>query len=278
MSDNLTFKRKERKYIILENTFEQVVDSIKEKLPIHIFDGVNPYTELETIYLDTKELMLFKEYLNGRSFRFKIRLRRYGHDGVFDNKYLVELKVKHNGISRKKRFILPAECLDDFLKGEKIKPAIKEANKGFVGAQKTYKLIAILIEMNQFVPVMKTSYERIAFQKKSKKNRLTIDRNITHTRLIGKPCEEKLDTYVLESKVIGKTPKWYKKMVNRLSLLKQNRFSKFATGMNSLYFPQRGKYNFSNDDFEIDEMPEVIKESFDLMKSYLKLSDDIEVR
>ena len=271
-NSNLSFKRKERKYIILENTFEEVKNELQKRIPIFIFTGNDPISQMETIYLDTKDLTLFKEYLNRRFFRFKIRLRRYGYNNIFENQYLVELKAKCDGISRKKRFILPAEYLSAFLKGENIKPVIKEINKGMSGAQKTYKLIAKLIELNQLVPVLKTSYERIAFQKKSKKNRVTIDQNIMHTKLMGKSKEVCLDASILESKVAGKTPKWHKKMVNKLSLLRQQRFSKFATGINSLYYPSRGIYNFSDDEFVVEDMPETISQSFDLMKKYLKLA------
>ncbi len=83
----------------MEHTFEEIKEELSEHIPVHIFEGKNPYL-IETTYLDTKEHLLFYEYLNRRKFRFKIRLRRYNDD---DN-YLVELKVKHNGISRKKRF------------------------------------------------------------------------------------------------------------------------------------------------------------------------------
>ena len=243
--DNLSFKRKERKYIILEDTFEEIENELKKHIPIYSFEGEDPNTLMETTYFDTKDFLLFNEYLKRRSFRYKIRMRRYGHEGKFGDSYLVELKVKQNSISIKKRFFLPVKLYRKFLKGEDILKDIRVANKGMVGASKTYKLIAKLIEINNFVPVLKTTYERVAFQKKSKKIRITIDRNIKHQKLLGKKKEVDLDAMILESKVMGKTPKWYKKMVNKLSLLKQVRFSKFATGLNSVYFPNRGNIIFS---------------------------------
>ncbi len=267
---DLNFKRKERKYLILEHTFEEIKKELSEHIPVHIFEGKNPYL-IETTYLDTKDHLLFHEYLNRRKFRFKIRLRKYNDA---DN-YLVELKVKHNGISRKKRFILPAELLSDFLKGKNIKAKVKAANQGLAGALKTYKLISTLITLNEFVPVLRSSYERVSFQKKSKRVRLTVDRKITHEKLLGKPKITTLDAVVLESKVMGKTPKWHKKMVNKLSLLRQKRFSKFSTGINSIYYPARGKYNFEIDEKMKTEIPQKILDSFELMKKYLKLDENI---
>ena len=103
----------------------------------------------------------------------------------------------------------------------------------------------------------------------------SIDRNIKHQKLLGKKKEMDLDAMILESKVMGKTPKWYKKMVNRLSLLKQVRFSKFATGLNSVYFPNRGKYNFFDDfDDSTNEIPEAIINSFEVLVKPFQLSED----
>jgi hypothetical protein len=59
-----------------------------------------------------------------------------------------------------------------------------------------------------------------------------------------------------------------------LSLLKQQRFSKFATGINSLYFPKRGKYYFYHDDSSTGgEMSSRIVESCELLKTALRLGD-----
>jgi SPX domain protein involved in polyphosphate accumulation len=270
----LTFKRKEKKYLILEHTFDQIKEDLEQHIPIQIFKGNNSVSGIETTYLDTKDFLLYKEYLCRRDFRFKIRLRRYKNDGLFDDSYLVELKVKSNKISLKRRFTLPAKLLTRFLKGDNIKQEIKEANKGFSGAQKTYKIIAQLIELNQFVPVLRSSYQRIAFQKKTKRVRITVDQNVKHEKLLGKPDTATLDAVILESKISGKSPKWHKKMVNKLSLLKQMRFSKFATGMNSLYFPQRGKYNFIADREEDYPMPDNLVKSVELINTVIKIQEE----
>jgi SPX domain protein involved in polyphosphate accumulation len=273
---DLTFKRRERKYIILEHTFDEIIKEIEEHVPVYTYKNGPCLTNIETTYLDSKDFLLFYEYLNQRSFRFKIRLRRYGAEGVFEPRYLVELKIKHNSISSKKRFVLPEEFLPDLLNGNNILPQIKEANQGLIGAQKTYKIIAKLIKVCEFVPILRSKYERISFQKMSKRVRITVDNKILHTGLLGKEKKATLDATVLESKIMGKSPKWHKKMVNRLSLLRQRRFSKFATGLNSIYFPDRGKYNFySDEEFDRTETPDRILEAFEVLRKAFKLSDDI---
>lgn len=273
-SNDLSFKRKERKYIILEHTFDDIVKAMEEHIPVYRFEGKPGLLNIETTYLDTDDFLLFNEFLNRRKFRYKIRMRRYGYDGIFEPQYLVEMKVSHDAISTKKRFILPAQYYDAFLMNEDLREIVKEANQGLMGAQKTYRIIHKLMRINQLVPVLQTSYNRVAFQKKSKRVRITIDTGIVHKKLLGKPKTETLDALVLESKIMGKTPKWHKKLVNQLSLLRQQRFSKYATGINSIYFPQRGKYNFTLEEEELNtDIPKKIVDSFEMLKSYLNMSE-----
>jgi len=274
MTYNLEFKRKERKYLIIEHSFAEIKQALENYMPVHIFNGNNPVSFIQTTYFDSKDFLLFKEYLNRRKFRFKIRIRRYCQDENHKDDNLVELKIKHNSVSYKKRFHLPIDLLEPFLKGEDIINEIKHENKHLSGAQKTYKIIRTIILMNNLVPVLQTSYERVAFQKKKALVRVTIDRNINHQKLLGYSKQDKLDAIVLESKIKGKVPAWNKKMVNKLSLLKQSRFSKYATGINSIYFPQRGKYNFALDEtMIIEKIPDSINESFDLLNKTFKIDN-----
>jgi len=62
------------------------------------------------------------------------------------------------------------------------------------------------------------------------------------------------------------------RMVNELSLLPQNRFSKYATGINALYFPSRGIYNFSTNYSEAKQMPENMKQSLEIIKRAIDLN------
>ena len=274
MSYNLEFKRKERKYLIIEHSFEEIKQALENYMPVHIFNGNNPVSFIQTTYFDSKNFLVFKEYINRRKFRFKIRIRRYCQEEYHKDDNLVELKIKHNSVSYKKRFHLPIDLLEPFLKGEDIINEIKYKNRYLSGAQKTYEIIRTLILINNFVPVLQTSFERVAFQKKKVRVRITVDRNIKHQKLLGYSKQDKLDALVLESKIKGKIPAWNKKMVNRLSLIRQKRFSKYATGINSIYFPERGKYNFDMDKkIIIEKIPDCINESLDLLSRTFKIDN-----
>lgn len=268
MADSkLYLRRKEKKYLILEYPFEQIKDVLQKHIPVHIYKGSDCKFGIETTYLDTSDFMLYNEYLSKRDFRFKVRLRRYKNDGLFDDNYFVELKVKANKISSKRRFILPAELLNSFLKGKDISSKIKNINLKLPEALNAYYIITQLVNMYHLIPVLRSSYLRMAFQSPDDNIRVTVDHKVVHEKLIGEYDHATLDAVILESKVIGKTPKWQKKMLNQLSPIRQNRFSKFATGINSLYFPERGKYNFYADEDIITPVPEMIISSKSLINS-----------
>lgn len=272
-SKELNFKRKEKKFLVQEQSYEEIKDELESHIPVYKFNSSDEQTTIETTYLDTVDMQIFREYLARSEFRFKIRLRRYLNGDTEGGAYLVELKVKYNSTSFKRRFELPSEYLSDYLSGKPLKKEIKEANIGETGALKTSRVISELIKLNGFEPVMRSTYQRIAFQKKTRRVRITLDRNIHHEKLIGKPKTESLNIMILEAKIVGKTPKWHKKMINKLSLMKQSRFSKYATGINSLYFPSRGKYNFYDDNENCTSRPENIQKSIDILKKLFKIED-----
>lgn len=268
-----SFKRKEQKFVIIDSTFDEIQDELAKHIPTHSFKKSCPITSIKTIYLDDDNFTIFKEYLARRNYRYKIRFRKYGYDGKFDDELWAELKVKHKKISYKKRFLVPNNLLIPFLQGENIFKEIKNVNQGFVGLRKIYNLMVELMKINEFKPVLETSYDRVAFQKKSKRIRITVDKSIHHKALAGRAAEKDLSVLVFESKIVGKRPKWYKKLEDRLSLLPQKRFSKFATGINSTYFPTRGTYNFYTNFAEIRKKPKIIRRSLKLINSTFELEN-----
>jgi len=261
------FKRIENKFVVLEYSFDEINNTLQRYIPLHTFDEKSPYTMIRSIYLDDEKFTIFQEYLSRRKFRFKIRFRNYGHRGKFDkNDFWAELKVKHHSVCYKKRFLFPHSKLEAFIAGENILNIIKKLNPQIKDVEKTYNLMAELIRINDFKPVLVTSYERAAFQNKSKTIRITVDHNISHKSLIGPKRTKTLNAIVFESKISKASPLWYNKMENRLSLLPQKRFSKYATGINSTYFPARGIYNFYTNFAESVTVPPKIEKSLILLK------------
>ena len=267
-----SFKRKEKKFVVIDNTYEEIVTALKKDISVFSYNE-DEVSQIKTTYLDDEKLSIFKEYLTQREFRFKIRLRNYGCKNIFEDKVWVEIKVKYNRTTYKKRFIMPKDLIPNFLNGKDIYNELKKYNPNVPLLKRTYNLILDLIKIGNLKPVMTTSYDRIAFQNKSKRIRITVDKQIKHTALLHKHREKQLRIIVFESKIMGKKAKWVKKMENKLSLLPQKRFSKYATGINSVYFPERGTYNFYTNFAEIDKIPKSIAKSLQLIKEHFKFSD-----
>lgn len=266
-----SFKRKEEKFVIIDSTFDEIREELEKHIPVHNYEKDCLITSIKTTYMDSENFDIFKEYLEGRKYRYKIRFRQYGYDNKFSDELWAELKVKHKKISYKRRFLLPEKLYQPFINQEDIFSELRKVNKGLPGFAKLYKLMTELIKINNFIPVLLTSYDRIAFQKKSKRIRITIDKNIHHKALHNSLKQCKLRILVFESKILGRRPKWYKKLEDRLSLLPQKRFSKFATGINSTYYPARGTYNFYTNFAEIKKKQAMVMKSLELINSTLKL-------
>ena len=92
----------------------------------------------ESLYFDDEQFSFFKDHHNGKTDRFKVRIRKY----VESNVYFLEIKHKIKGRTYKER--IPAETFDTIL-------------------NKTYKefLVKQLQEDKELVPTMWNSFQRI---------------------------------------------------------------------------------------------------------------------
>ncbi len=279
MVEDTSFRRSENKFIVLEHSFEEILEELEKHIPVHSFQTEYPLALIETIYLENSNFTIFKEYLSRRKFRFKIRFRRYGHNGKLDENILwAELKVKQKSISYKKRFKLSSDLFIPFISGENIFDKISILNEGIKDIEKIYNLAQELIKKNNLKPALITSYERVAFQSKNKSIRITVDRNISHRSYQNPSIHTKLRAIILESKISGKIPKWYEVEQRKLALLPQKRFSKYATGINSIYFPDRGLYNFYTNFAETKIIGEKIYNSLKLIEQELELKKPMKLK
>ena len=279
MKEDTSFRRSENKFIVLEHTFNEILKELEKHIPIHSFHTGYPLSLIETTYLEDSDFTTLKEYLSRRKFRFKIRFRCYGYNGKLDeNDFWTELKIKQKSICYKKRFKLTKDLFIPFISGENIYEKVSKINERVKGFKKIYKLTEELIKLNNLKPVLITSYERVAFQSKNKSVRITVDRNISHKSYQNPSIYKKLRAIVLESKISGKIPKWYKAEESKLALLPQKRFSKYTTGINSIYFPARGVYNFYTNYAETKIMGEKTYNSLKLIEQSLKLRKPMKIK
>lgn len=108
----------------------------------------------ETLYYDTPEFDLFKKHHNGRTNRYKIRLRRY----VESDLNFFEVKFKNN-------------------KGRTIKKRVKKSDLNESITEKSLDLLAATAGMNpdSVEPKLWVNYNRITLVNKIEEERITID-------------------------------------------------------------------------------------------------------
>ena len=116
----LIFNRRERKFPLTQDRWDGVAECAASYLPTQKYDGVHSITCIRTTYLDTPRLDSYREYLECRPIRKKIRIRQYGYDGVFEERCWVEIKIKRYAETLKRRFCCSNGGVVALLAGEDI--------------------------------------------------------------------------------------------------------------------------------------------------------------
>ncbi len=215
------FKRVEKKYMLNEIQYEQIVKALKEFMQI---DEYGLHT-ISNIYYDTNDYELIRTSLNKPIYKEKLRLRSYGLS-TQESQVFLEIKKKFDGVVYKRRIAL----------------TLKEANDYLLKGKQPNKQCQITREIDWFLksyqlhPKAYVAYDRIAlFGKEDSNLRITFDTNIrcrdseldltkgTYGQQILKPG------YVLmEIKIPGVMPMWLAKILDELRIYSTS-FSKYGT-------------------------------------------------
>lgn len=215
---NEVFKRKEKKYLLTKQQFENLLKEISPNIKKNKFYK----TDVWSIYYDTDKDQLIRRSIEKPFYKEKLRIRSYGD--VENDKVFIELKKKFDGIVYKRRTttsyvnalnnIATAKC-DDKQIGEEIKYFI-EYYKG--------------LKPSFCIGTRRYSFE----SKENKQLRLTFDTNSVYRRkffYLG-PSEEddkKLtDKVIMEIKSDSSLPLWLTNAMDKLKIYPSS-FSKVGT-------------------------------------------------
>ncbi|MGN1114429.1 MAG: polyphosphate polymerase domain-containing protein [Oscillospiraceae bacterium] len=216
------FKRYEKKYIIHENIFDELVSRLEE----HFVSDKYAKSTVCNIYYDTPDHLLIRNSIEKPVYKEKLRVRSYGVPND-DSMVFVELKKKYKGVVYKRRVEMSLAQSRDFISGKsspQINPQIEKELGYFLGF---YKNIA---------PAMFLSYERIALCGiENPSLRITFDYNIIYREeqlelekgIWGKNLLEG-NTKIMEIKIPGAMPIWLSKILDELEIYPQS-FSKYGT-------------------------------------------------
>ena len=96
----LLFQRYEKKYLLTEAQYTQVIEAIREKM---VPDAHARYS-IKNIYFDTEDYDLIRTSVDGADYKEKLRLRAYGTwDRNKNDRVFLEIKKKYDGIVYKRR-------------------------------------------------------------------------------------------------------------------------------------------------------------------------------
>jgi SPX domain protein involved in polyphosphate accumulation len=211
---------------------DDAIQQARAILPVHHFAGPHDWSNIRTTYLDTLDGLCFREYVDDVPIRRKVRIRQYGSGGKFESVCWVELKLKHESLSLKRRFCCRREDEPAFLQGkdivEQIGPEQDPKNR------QAYQMVRTAVLDLHLLPVVRVDYDRIAFQNPEDATlRMTLDRNLRFCSA-SREYEGRLEGLVLEVKHAGDRPDWLASLREQLGLKRVYRYSKFGRCMKRL--------------------------------------------
>lgn len=231
-TDNMLSCRFEMKYFISEAMAQRVLGFVQMHLPLDKYSQSvkGGQYQLSSLYLDSHNLQLCRESLDGTKNRFKLRVRTYSDE--LTSPVFFEIKRRMNGIILKDRAKKNRCCCEQILR----------SSAGQIGRLNSSKdhdaLTQFLLYVNSInaAPIVKVRYSRMAFEDDSHNRvRITFDRqlafkvvNTIDLSMNGGGWQYQMEPgVVLEIKFTNHYPAWIGYMISTLGLQRRS-FSKYA--------------------------------------------------
>lgn len=236
-TDNLQLQRLELKYIITEPMAVAVRDFVGSYLELDEFGATLPNFSypVHSLYLDSDQLTLYWNTINGNKNRYKLRLRFY--DNEIDSPVFFEIKRRMNEAILKERGGVRRGEVDRILAGHLPDPSqlISPTPKSVQAIHR----FSQLMQEHHARPKAHVAYYREAWISPHNNSvRVTLDRDVRcdpeptarlTTEMIN-PVHVFGRSVVLELKFTGRFPDWFRELV-RVFGLKQCSAAKYADGV-----------------------------------------------
>ena len=214
------FRRIEKKYLLDQNTYQLLMDSLQD----FVVPDKYPKSSIRNIYYDTNDHRLIRTSLDKPVYKEKFRVRCYG-DVDESSSVFVELKKKYKGVVYKRRVGMTLEESKNFIHNSKILGKDLQIESEILYFLQYYNL----------TPAMSISYDRLSFcGKDDKELRITFDTNIIYRDKDlmlekGVGGKQLLDTgqYVMEIKIPDSMPLWLAEILDNLKIYPTS-FSKYG--------------------------------------------------
>jgi VTC domain len=237
MEDRLQAQRFELKYVIREEVSLRIRDFVRSHLQIDEYGATHPNLSypVHSLYLDSDDLALYWNTVNGNKNRYKLRLRYY--ESHSPAPVYFEIKRRMNDAILKQRGGVRREAVDWILAGHLPEPAhLISDDPRQLG---TLQRFSQLMNAQHAQPKAHVAYLREAWISPYNNHvRLTMDRQVlcdpeatAHlpTTLLN-PVSVFGNNVVLELKFTARFPDWFRELV-RVFGLTQCAAAKYADGV-----------------------------------------------
>lgn len=210
MDDVKLLDRLDTKFLFPIDQLPQILNNLQPFYRILEVEG-NRSSQYETIYYDTNDFLMYRQHLNGKSNRFKIRFRHYMDSGIA----FFEIKFRNN-------------------KGHTIKERLKKQESLDIYAEGPRKLIAGRTGLNpdQLSLVLNVYYSRITLVDIRFSERVTIDTGLYYKNEKG---EKSFSSLVIAEVKQERNSRSEMISILRKHHVRQVRISKYCLGIIQLY-------------------------------------------
>ena len=218
-TDKMQTQRFELKYLIPEETARKARDFVRCYLDEDEFGASQPDHSyaVHSVYLDSDDLKLYWNTINGDKNRFKLRVRFY--DDNPDAPVYLELKRRMNNCILKQRCAVDRKALHWVMRGHLLEAGDVRSNhpKHHFALQNFQRLMQVVSAR----PKVHVAYKREAYLSGDGEVRVTIDREVLGAAHLDfaistqmhRPAPSFDGTVILELKYTNRFPKWFGELV-----------------------------------------------------------------
>jgi hypothetical protein len=174
-----------------------------------------------SLYLDTDDLLFYRQYLGGERSRFKLRARTYCDDP--EAPVFLEVKSRINRLVSKQRAVLSRDRACSLLEG-------RGAGRGLARKPRGLDAFATDLALTSARPVVRVKYRREAYVSPGPQPaRVTFDTDVRFQPTFGPTLAHEggrwtplpLDEVVVEVKYTESFPLWIENMIRTFSLVQR---------------------------------------------------------
>lgn len=236
-TDNLQLQRFELKYLVTEDVALAVRDFLRSYLVLDEFSEGRPNNSYHnhSVYLDSDDMRIYWDVINGNKNRYKLRIRYY--DNNPEGPVFFEIKRRSNDAILKQRGPVRRDAVALLLAGHFPEPQhlLSDHPRYLVAVQRFSRLMLD----NCAVPKVHVAYLREAWVSTADNSvRVTLDREVASVPHFTAEIKTHMENpvmpwprlVILELKFTGRYPNWFGELVRRFGVM-QCGVAKYAEGV-----------------------------------------------